>query len=87
VATIKELGISIAYDFKEGNDMGGREDIIENTFGVIPSGKTIGKVLLDSKYYSNMLQVFVMDHLQSVLTDPLPEPADNGMVRGGFTEG
>ena len=53
VATIKELGISIAYEFKEGNDMGGRVDIIEKAFGVMPLGKTIGRVLLDSEYYSN----------------------------------
>jgi hypothetical protein len=61
VATIKELGISIAYEFKEGNDMGGREDIIERAFGVMPVGKTIGKVLLDSEYYSNE----VMDYLHT----------------------
>ena len=53
VATIKELGLSIAYEFKEGNDMGGRVDIIKKAFGVMPLGKTIGRVLLDSEYYSN----------------------------------
>src|SRR5450759_5285397 len=52
VATIKELGLSIAYEFKEGNDMGGRVDIIKKAFGVMPSGKTIGKVLLDSESVS-----------------------------------
>jgi hypothetical protein len=61
VATIKELGIAIAYEFKEGNDMGGRVDIIKKAFGVLPSGKTIGKVLLDSEYYSNE----VMDYLHT----------------------
>ena len=53
MATIKELGLSIAYEFKEGNDMGGRVDIIRKAFGVMPLGKTIGRVLLDSEYYSN----------------------------------
>jgi len=53
VATIKELGLSTAYEFKEGNDMGGRVDIIKKAFGVMPLGKTIGRVLLDSEYYSN----------------------------------
>ena len=47
VATIKELGISITYEFKEGNDMGGRVDIIKKAFGVMPLGKTIGRVLLE----------------------------------------
>ena len=47
------VGLSIAYEFKEGNDMGGRVDIIRKAFGVMPLGKTIGRVLLDSEYYSN----------------------------------
>src|SRR5208282_3575304 len=59
VATIKELGVSIAYEFKEGNDMGGRVDIIEKAFGVMPSGKTIGRVLLDSEYYSNEVMEYL----------------------------
>lgn len=53
VATIKELGITVAYEFKEGNDMGDRVAIIDKVFGSMPSGKRIGKVLLDSEYYSN----------------------------------
>jgi hypothetical protein len=59
VATIKELGLSIAYEFKEGNDMSGRMDIIEKAFGVMPSGKTIGRVLLDSEYYSNEVMEYL----------------------------
>jgi len=59
VATIKELGLSIAYEFKEGNDMSGRVDIIEKAFGVMPSGKTIGRVLLDSEYYSNEVMEYL----------------------------
>ena len=59
VATIKELGISIAYEFKEGNDMGGRVDIIEKAFGKMPLGKTIGRVLLDSEYYSNEVMEYL----------------------------
>jgi len=61
VATIKELGRSIAYEFKAGNDMGGRVEIIKKAFGVMPWGKTIGRVLLDSEYYSNE----VMEHLHT----------------------
>jgi hypothetical protein len=59
VATIKELGLSIAYEFKEGNDMSGRMDIIEKAFCVMPSGKTIGRVLLDSEYYSNEVMEYL----------------------------
>ena len=59
VATIKELGVFIAYEFKEGNDMGGRVDIIEKAFGVMPSGKIIRRVLLDSEYYSNEVMEYL----------------------------
>jgi hypothetical protein len=59
VATLKELGLVIAYAFKEGNVLGGRLDIIRKAFDRMPAGKEIGEVLLDSEYYSDA----VMDYL------------------------
>lgn len=59
VATLKEPGFVVAYEFKEGNDMGGRLDIIRKAFDKMPTGKKIGEVLLDSEYYSDE----VMDYL------------------------
>ena len=53
VATLKELGVVIAYEFKEGNDNGGRVDILKKAFRKMPSGKKISDVLLDSEYYTN----------------------------------
>jgi len=59
VATLKETGLTIAYEFKEGNDNGGRVDIVKKAFRKMPSDKKIGDVLLDSEYYTND----VMDYL------------------------
>jgi len=54
VATIKEVGTVVAYEFKEGNDVGGRADIIRKAFVSMPQGKTIRRVLLDSEYITAM---------------------------------
>lgn len=59
VATIKEVGSVVAYEFKEGNDMGGRADIIRKAFCSMPQGKKIGRVLLDSEYYSNEVMEYL----------------------------
>ena len=64
VATIKETGLAIAYEFKEGNDNGGRVDILKKAFRKMPSDKKIGDVLLDSEYYTND----VMDYLNTTGT-------------------
>ena len=53
VATLKEIGVAIAYEFKEGNDNGGRVNILKKAFSKMPSGKKIKDVLLDSEYYTN----------------------------------
>lgn len=53
IAVLKELDIVIAYQFKEGNDNGGRLEIIKKAFEAMPEGKKIDKVLLDSEYYTN----------------------------------
>lgn len=53
VATLKEIGVVIAYEFKEGNDNGGRVNILKKAFRKMPSGKKIRDVLLDSEYYTN----------------------------------
>jgi hypothetical protein len=61
VATLKETGLTIAYEFKEGNDNGGRVDILKKAFRKMPLDKNIKHVLLDSEYYTND----VMDYLNT----------------------
>jgi len=53
VATLKEIGLVVAYEFKEGNDNGGRVDILKKAFGKMSDGKKIEEVLLDAEYYTN----------------------------------
>jgi hypothetical protein len=53
VATLKENGLVISYEFKEGNDTGGKLGILEKAFGKMPKGKRIKEVLLDAEYYTN----------------------------------
>lgn len=53
VATLKELGLCVASRFKEGNDMGGKLELIKQAFKRMPRGKTITRVLLDAEYYAN----------------------------------
>jgi hypothetical protein len=59
VVTIKELGLTIAYQFKEGNDNGGKLEIVQKAFMKMPKNKKIKEVLLDAEYYCNE----VMDSL------------------------
>jgi hypothetical protein len=60
VATLKELGLVIAYKFREGNDHGGRLAILKKAFEKMPKGKRIEQVLLGSEYYTNE----VIDYLE-----------------------
>jgi hypothetical protein len=53
MATLKETGLVIAYEFKPGNDNGGKLQIIKQSFLNMPKGKKIRLVLLDSEYYCN----------------------------------
>lgn len=53
VATIGENGLVVAYEFREGNDNGGRVGIIHKAFEAMPVGKDIKEVLLDAEYYTN----------------------------------
>jgi hypothetical protein len=53
VATLKEMGLAIAYEFREGNDHGGRVEILKKSFGKMPKGKRIAEVLLDAEYYTH----------------------------------
>ena len=36
VATLRENGVVIAYEYREGNDTGGRVDIVKKAFGKMP---------------------------------------------------
>jgi hypothetical protein len=51
----------IAYEFKEGNDNGGKLKIIKQAFDNMPEGKEIVKVLLDSEYYTNEVIEYLTD--------------------------
>jgi len=61
IAVLKELDIVIAYQFKEGNDNGGRLEIIRKAFEMMPEGKKITKVLLDSEYYTNEVMEYLSE--------------------------
>jgi hypothetical protein len=60
VAALKENGLAISYEFREGNDSGGKLRILKKAFGKMPKGKRIEEVLLDSEYYSHD----VIDYLE-----------------------
>ena len=60
IATLKEISLAIAYAFKEGNDNGGRVEILKQAFSKMPRGKRIEEVLLDAEYYTNE----VMEYLE-----------------------
>ncbi len=59
VATLKELPLVIAYQFKEGNDNSGKLDIVKKAFEKMPRHKKIKEALLDAEHYCND----VMDYL------------------------
>lgn len=61
IATLKEIGLAIAYEFKEGNDNGGRVDILKKSFSKMPEGKKLEEVLLDAEYYSNEVMNYLTD--------------------------
>jgi hypothetical protein len=60
VATLKENGLAISYEFRQGNDSGGKLRILNKAFGKMPEGKRIEEVLLDAEYYTND----VIDYLE-----------------------
>jgi hypothetical protein len=51
----------VAYEFKEGNDNGGKLEILRKVFSKMPRGKKIEEVLLDAEYYTNE----VIDYLET----------------------
>jgi hypothetical protein len=51
VATLKELPVAICYEFKQGNDNGGRLEMVKKALSKLPK-KKLKEVLLDSEYYS-----------------------------------
>lgn len=53
IVTLKEIGLAIAYEFKEGNDNGGRVDILKKAFSKMPENEKLEEVLLDAEYYSD----------------------------------
>ncbi len=60
VATLKENGLAISYEFRQGNDTGGKLRILKKAFRKMPKGKRIEEVLLDAEYYTND----VIDYLE-----------------------
>jgi len=62
VASLKENGLVLSYEFKEGNENGNGVEILEKAFEKMRrmgKGKKIEGVLLDAEYYSHE----VMDYL------------------------
>jgi hypothetical protein len=53
VATLKETPVVISYEFKEGNDNGGRLKAVNKALSKMPKGKKIKEIILDSEYYSS----------------------------------
>ncbi len=51
VATLKENGLAISYEFKEGSDNGGKLATVKKAFEKVPTDKRIEEVLLDAEYY------------------------------------
>jgi len=60
VATLKETPVVIAYEFKQGNDNGGRLETLKRALSKIPQGKKIKEVVLDAEYYSSE----IIEHLE-----------------------
>lgn len=62
VASLKENGLALAYEFREGNVNGDGVKILKKAFGKmrrVGDGKKIEEVILDAEYYSHE----VMDYL------------------------
>ena len=62
VASLKENGLVVAYEFREGNENGNGVEILRKAFEKmrrLGKGKKIEEVLLDAEYYSHE----VMDYL------------------------
>ncbi|MDI6810024.1 MAG: IS1380 family transposase [Candidatus Eisenbacteria bacterium] len=59
VATLKENGLAISYEFKEGNDNGGKLATVKKAFGKLPAGKQIEETLLDAEYYETDILAYL----------------------------
>jgi len=59
VATLKETPVVVSWEFKHGNDNGGRLETVKKAVKKLPKQK-IKEVLLDAEYYSNE----VVDYLE-----------------------
>jgi hypothetical protein len=59
LAFIKELGIVLAQEFREGNDMGDKLGFLKLAFSKMPQGTKIGNVLLDSEFYMAVIINFL----------------------------
>lgn len=59
VATLKENGLALSYEFKEGNDNGGKLQTVKKAFGKIPAGKQIEETLLDAEYYETDILAYL----------------------------
>lgn len=59
VATLKELGVCVAHEFRAGNDNSAKLRVIRRAFKRMPKGKRIARVLLDAEYYSNEVMEYL----------------------------
>lgn len=65
IATLKEIDLIIAHEFREGNNNGGRVEILKKVFENMPEDKKIKEVLLDAEYYTNEVMEYL--NLKGVL--------------------
>ena len=61
IATFLELPIVIYSEFRDGNRMGGMKKILKKIFDMMPEGKRIKTVLLDSEFYTNEIINFLTE--------------------------
>jgi len=61
VATFFELPIIIYHEFCDGGKMGGVAVVLKNIFNLMPKGKRIKHVSLDSEFYTNEVIEFLTE--------------------------
>jgi hypothetical protein len=53
IATLNELPVIIFHEFKDGNKTGADATVLKEIFNLIPKGKRIKHVSIDSEFYAN----------------------------------
>lgn len=59
LATLQELGLVIAYEFRADTDTGSKVEILQETFRRLSAGKAITTILLDAEYYTDAVMAYL----------------------------